>query len=344
MVLIKQQARDLRIDNVTKATKDEWDQAWLGCDYSTFFHSREWAEIWNSYTNGKMRPDAKLILFSDGIKALIPFSIQMHMKGLAKSHFSSPAGTFGGWISEDDELTMEHAKLLVEYLTGLGNLTWRENPYDPNLSQLHISSAREDFTQVINLSEGFESIYKKWTKGNASAARKARKAHKEGVIIGQAVSIKEWRCYYNIYKDSLRRWGKKATSSYNWLLFEILFNKKSEKIKLWLAFYKNEIIAGALCFYHNKHVVYWHGAAYEKYFHLRSSNLLQYEIIKDACQKGYWWYDFNPSGGHKGVINFKKSFGAESLSCPVIKTNTNLMKILIIVSKMKKKSFRVMNG
>jgi lipid II:glycine glycyltransferase (peptidoglycan interpeptide bridge formation enzyme) len=38
---------------------------------------------------------------------------------------------------------------------------------------------------------------------------------------------------------------------------------------------------------------------------------LQYEIIKDCCEKGYWWYDFNPSGGLKGTIAFKKSFGCE---------------------------------
>jgi lipid II:glycine glycyltransferase (peptidoglycan interpeptide bridge formation enzyme) len=85
-----------------------------------------------------------------------------------------------------------------------------------------------------------------------------------------------------------------------------------------LAKYEDRSIAGALCFYTKNHVVYWHGAAYSDYFELRPVNLLMYEAIKDACENGYSWFDFNPSGGHEGVKAFKKSFGPTALRSDVV--------------------------
>jgi lipid II:glycine glycyltransferase (peptidoglycan interpeptide bridge formation enzyme) len=88
--------------------------------------------------------------------------------------------------------------------------------------------------------------------------------------------------------------------------------RKSPHMKLLLAIYMNTVIAGILCFYAKRHVAYWHGAALQRYFGLRPVNLLMYESLKDACSGAYTWFDFNPSGGHKGVETFKKRFGCYS--------------------------------
>ena len=55
---------------------------------------------------------------------------------------------------------------------------------------------------------------------------------------------------------------------------------------------------------------YWHGASLKQYFSLYPNNLLHWEIIKDGLNKGYKVYDFGPSGGMEGVIQFKRSFGS----------------------------------
>jgi lipid II:glycine glycyltransferase (peptidoglycan interpeptide bridge formation enzyme) len=159
------------------------------------------------------------------------------------------------------------------------------------------------------LTDDFESIYKLWSKGHKSAARKAQKA---GVTADIAKSHESWKDYYSIYQDSLRRWGTSATSSYGWFLFKILYDQRSINIQLWLAKFEDKSIAGALCFYHRNHVAYWHGASLSDYSQLRPTNLLMYEIIRDSCRRKAKWFDFNPSGGHDGVKAFKKSFGATS--------------------------------
>jgi hypothetical protein len=309
---------------VRAAGGDEWDLIWRECNYATYFHSREWAEIWSAYRH-EVRPEPMLLIFSDGKKALLPLSSWKSGRGLIRNRISSPAETFGGWIAAD-ELDMSHAQLLAGYLTRrCGNLMWRLNPYDELALKANIRPASYDETHALNLTEGFDAIHRRWTKGHRSAAQKARR---EGVTVRLASTLDDWRVYYEVYEDSMRRWGKAATSSYDWELFEEMFRRKSLYIRLWLAVYRDVIVAGALCLYAKNHVSYWHGATLEAYFGLRPVHLLLYECIKATCEQGYKWFDFNPSGGHEGVKAFKRSFGTEVRECPFVSIQSAKSKLI----------------
>lgn len=310
------------INTIDKATPDEWDSIWNNCDYSTYFHSREWAEIWNVYTKGKIRPEPKIISFSDEKKVLLPLSSEKLLNGLTNKYLMSPGINFGGWISKDD-LGVQHGELLIEYIQKIGNFFWRLNPFDPVVFKLDINTNKDDETQVLFLYHDFDLAFKGWTKGHRSASNKAKN---DGVKIRVASSIDDWKSYYCVYQDSLRRWGEKAAGRHNWEIFNEMFHRNSPYIKLWLAYFEDNIVAGAICFYSKKHVAYWHGAALERYFNIRPVNLLMYEAIKHACEHGYKWFDFNFSGGNKGVIAFKKSFGTVVLPCPVVLGETNFVK------------------
>ena len=322
----------LKILTTRPATDDEWDTIWENCEYSTYFHSREWSEIWKKYTHGKIKPAGRIVKFSDEKTDLLPFSSRNLFMSILKQAVSSPAGTFGGWLSLH-ELTHQHGALLYEYIhANYKDLIWRLNPFDPIAGHIELEHARSDETLALNLERGFEAIYKNWTQSHASAARKARKARKEGVEIKEASSLQDWKDYFEVYKGSLDRWGESVSSVYQWSLFQDFHDLHSSRVKLWLAVYHDRIVSGALCFYAKIHVVYWHGAALSEYFHLRPVNLLIYEIVKDACEHDYQWFDFNPSGGHNGVENFKKSFGTSSLKCPIVQKRSKtvqLAKILI---------------
>ena len=329
----------ISITNIRPATADEWDATWQQCNYATYFHSREWAEIWNAYTKGKTSPEPKLVVFSDGKKAIFPLSLQRKFRGLVKTYYLSPAGTLGGWISSN-RLNQEHSSLLIDYLLNtFGNFVWRINPYNELESKLTAINIKEEETHALRLADEFEIIHQQWKKEKKSTLRKVKKAVKEGVSITTASTLDQWHDYYQVYQESLKRWGKKASSRYEWELFNNIYQLHSANTDLWLAIYQDQVIAGALCFYAKQHVVYWHGAALSDYFYLRPVNLLMYEMIKNACDRGYSWFDFNPSGGHKGVIAFKKSFGAEALPCPVVKTQDSVATFLNVVnSKLRFKS------
>jgi len=313
------------IKKIYSASNNEWDQIWEQCDYATFYHSRFWAQVWVQYLKGKIVQDPLVIEFSDHKKALLPLSCHKIAGGLFRRYLSSPARTYGGPISLDS-LEPDHIDLISQYLlNNCPNLILRINPFDSPLYVKELQPTVSDETHVLDLSANMDDIFSSWTKGHRSAVPKARKM---GITIRLGDSENDWKQYYEIYLSSFQRWGDQATSKYGWEFFKAFFELETPHVKLWLAEYQNKPIAGAVILYAKKHAVYGYSAALEEYFEMRPVNLLIYEIIKGASEGNYSWFDFNASGGHQGVINFKKSFGSQKLPCSIVDHQSHLLKFL----------------
>ena len=324
----------ISITSVRPASLSDWDTIWQDCDYSTYFHSREWAEIWSKHSKRKMFLAPFLVSFSDGKKALLPFSCLKRdglgpiLMGTSRLYLSSPECTYGGWISAD-RLCDNHAILLSNLVKKkFSNLLWRLNPYDDIALKSGIKISDEGETHAINLEKGFDVIASNMSKGHRSAVKQAIR---NGVSVRISTSIEDWLEYYQVYETSVSRWGNRLLGDkYPWGLFHEIFIRNSPNVELWLSIYRDRVISGALCFHSKTHFVYWHGASIETYFNLRPVNLLLYEVIKNACEKKYAWFDFNPSGGLEGVKTFKERFGAQPLKCPIVRLRPKNMRTLAI--------------
>jgi CelD/BcsL family acetyltransferase involved in cellulose biosynthesis len=304
-----------RISQVRPATPAEWDEAWRSYPYATPFQSRMWAEVWQRSTAGEVEPAPLHLTFDDGVQAVMPLSHLRLFKGIAHRRLSSPAGTYGGWLAADD-ISASHAEALCKYVLDTSpELWWRLNPYEPLAATLREHAVEPDETHVIPLAGGFAAVEAGATHGHRSSARKARR---EGVVTRKAVGVADWRAYYGLYEDSLARWGDAASSHYSRSLFDELQRLEPGFVELWLASLDNRVIAGALCLYAPRQVACWHAAALASFFDLRPVNLLYFDAIRDACSRGLDWFDLNPSGGHEGVREFKRRFGALPLPAPVI--------------------------
>jgi len=324
----------LSIEKTWVPSASEWDDAWRECPYSTYFHCREWAEIWADYSHGKISPDPLGVMLSDGTQIILPFSKGKTIKGLTVRHISSPAGTFGGWLA-NISLDEPRQALLMQLISKRYNdLIWRFNPYEKVFHTDGLGCLTKGETQAIDLSVGFEEIYRGFSKGHASATRKARKV---GVEISIAETMEDWKNYFLVYENSLNRWGENTTSFYVWDLFEVIFRRASPNVRLWLAKFEGIVIAGELIFNSPSHVVCWHGAALSSHFKLRPVNLLMYEAIKDAAERGYRWFDFNPSGSLAGVTCFKRRFGAQAIESNVITKTSRLVSTATIAIQFARK-------
>jgi hypothetical protein len=288
-----------------KPPTDLWEKVARECEYATFFHTPTWARIIEK-SLPCFRIGTKAYILEDGTNVILPLMV----RGLPyrKKYCSMVPGVYGGPIA-GRKLTTSEVDLIFSDLCRLGvsRIDVTGNPMiDFSLSANY--RCREDFTHILDLDKGFDGICKGFAGGNKGRARKAARM---GVEVTVANSLEDYQEYYKVYQDSLRRWGKGATSSYSFELFRNIFEAKNSDIRLWIASVKGRTVAGVLVLYCNNHAVYWHGSSLEEYFEYCASNLLHVEIIKDTCNKGYRYYDFNPSGGHEGVAKFKKSFGAE---------------------------------
>ncbi len=293
------------IQSNRRATSDEWDAMVDTSQTAIYFQTREWFEVWSAYASFQV--DTRLIRFSSGKAVLLPLA-QVPLAGdLIRVTLLAPKG-MGGFVT-NDVLDADERTELFSLLRRMRLLHCVAQPFDPLTNEFDGFNGL-DHTQVLDLRPGMETIFSSWSRGHHS---RTNKGFREGIQAAPAGGEDDWRTYFAFYQDTLDRWGETATNRYDWRLFEIMLRRHSDRIRLWLARRDGEPVSGALCFYHNRHVAYWHSATSQKVFkHLNANHVLQYTIIQDACQRGFQLYDFMPSSGIEGVIDFKSGFAAET--------------------------------
>ncbi len=325
---------NLNLEVVNKPTIEFWEEVAMNCDYSTFFHTHIWTQILTN-TYPKLFNASKGFILRDGTKVILPLIGWKRMGGLFRSYQSMFPAVYGGIIAErilDKKEIMDIYRYVFSIKT-LKILVIGNPLFDYELSENFRNE--EIFTHILELKDGYKDVYMNFTRGCKSNINKAIRS---GITIRKANSWNDWEEYYRLYKSSIKRWGKKATSFYDIKLFKNIFDCKSSKAILWLAELNEKIVSGALIFYHNNHIVYWHGAGLEDYFENRPNNLLHCKVIEDACELKYMFYDFNPSGGHQGVVKFKESFGAKRVKINKWLWEGKHLKILQKLLKRNKKA------
>jgi hypothetical protein len=312
----------LKISSVTNPTNEEWDRLWICSESATYFHSREWAEIWQSFTNGTMYPFPQKLTFSDGKVVILPVMSQNYYRGFIKRYaLTGPPfiSKYGNWLN-NDSLTGIHITLLTSFiLKKFTNVTWQLNPFDDRSKDVIVNSYYvkriPHTTYMIDLTKGEDYIY---SRIKSSCKNHIKQGINNKLIFSEGTDITHWKIYYNIYLDTINRWGPKTPYVLDWKLFEILFNTNNPIIKLWLVWYENIAIAGSINFYSHGKIIGWHMASLTEYRKLRPNHFLEYAMIKDGIRRNYCWYDLGTDGGNKGLEEFKRSFGPEKIMCDKI--------------------------
>lgn len=290
------------------------DRSWLEIAArsvtATFFHTPHWRDlVLRTYPEYR---DATLGAEIDGIGAVLPLlETGRSTKGFHQHLLSTFGGCYGGLIT-DAPVPAERLPRIYQGLLGqrVGSLEMIESPLGGEARVPAGFTESPYSTHLLPLERGWEAIEGGFSRGNRASINRGKRY---GVSCRIAAALDGYRDYHEVYLRSLSRWGKKATSRYPWRLFEAgceLGLSLPDNMRLWLAEAEGRVLAGAWVFYWNRHAVYWHGATDEAYSSHRPANVLHAHVIEDACARGYLWYDFNPSGGHEGVVRFKRSFGA----------------------------------
>src|SRR5687767_10259143 len=105
----------ISIAEVRPCDHASWESTWRACDYASYFHSPQWAEIWHRFKGDQVVAAPRRVTFHDGKQVVVPFASNARAKGLLTTLTTSMEGTFGGWIASD-ELSREHALALTDYL------------------------------------------------------------------------------------------------------------------------------------------------------------------------------------------------------------------------------------
>lgn len=304
---------------------EEWQSIADHCPYATFFHTPRWLRPF-----ADVFPDLKVVTkkieFVDGTIAIFPMLERRQVFNLAKSHLSSAAGCYGGWIAEEPLLPEQAAAIAEWVLHSHTNLFWRLNPFEPEIETLAGYATVPDTTEILDL-RPFEDEAALRQHYRHSVRKQVNKACRAGLQAATAESWQEWERYFAIYQARLAQWGAEASSRYPIDLFRRLFETRGDRVRLWVARLDEAIIGGNLNFYHGRHCVEWHAAYDPDYYSRGVRDFLVDWIIQDARRSGHTHYDFNPSGGHEGSLRFKQTFGTTSVRSDLIVRRSGILRL-----------------
>ncbi len=145
-------------------------------------------------------------------------------------------------------------------------------------------------------------------------------AQRKGVIIKEGSQADLLEFYKLMLETASRNQFKLHPQSYYFHMWDYL---ASENLKLLLAYYQDQLLAGMLLSFYGDTATYLHGGSSEKLKDTMAPYLLHWEAIKSAKGRNMKMYDFGgvapvDAKDHSwaGISRFKKGFGGFEVKYP----------------------------
>jgi|GEM_PF-1914091 len=287
----------------------EWDAHLEKHPEATFYHSRVWARIVTAAFAGALLDRSRWIDAGGGAHAALPLFEWRRLSGLFTTRQSTFPFLYGG---PAPRRAPDGRDLLADVLADLGrgshSLLLVSNPYAPGPAAAPGAVTRqEEATHLLR----FPQNYNEYWEGVLTTAKRndVRRLAKHGVTVRVGGTADEIATIYGFYHQSFVRWGGKPTFVYPEALYRAMIDLGEGHVRLYLAEREGKAAGGAFIVRWNGHVHYHAGYFDHEARSLRPNVLIQERVIRDAIEDGFRDYDFLPSGGNRGVEEFKESFG-----------------------------------
>ncbi|MDP2918316.1 MAG: peptidoglycan bridge formation glycyltransferase FemA/FemB family protein, partial [bacterium] len=151
-----------------------------------------------------------------------------------------------------------------------------------------------------------------------------RLAKRRGVKIRQSINQEDIDAFLKLIAITSQRDHFKAHSAAYYQKMADFFGCQG-LLKIFLAEYKDQVLAANLVFFWGKRATYLHGASGNSHRNLMAPHLLQWTQILEAKKQGRGEYDFWGIAGEaksvkckakswEGITRFKKGFGGREIS------------------------------
>ena len=196
------------------------------------------------------------------------------------------------------------------------SIFFRFEPLDSKpliLNSKRVDDLQPSQTTILNLTQSEESLLAKMhskTRYNISLAQK------HGVQVYESKKNSDFEIFLKLIHQTARR---AKFNPYPDDYYRQLLNLSSLQFsKLFLVRYKNKILAAHIIIYFGSTVTYVHGASSREYSLTMAPYLLHWEVIKQASQAGFKFYDFWGLNKKKwpGLTRFKIGFGGQPVVYP----------------------------
>jgi len=277
-----------------------WDSFVYGSDDATSYHRY----AWKSVIEGSFGHRGYYLGAVDGLGALQGILPLIHMKSWLFGNFlvSVPFVNYGGLLcrsAEAQAVLLEEAERLRMTLSAEHvELRHLQRP----LAKL--PSKEHKVTMVLPLARSEEE---QWAAFNAKLRNQIRKAEKNGIsFTGGHLDLLD--DFYAIFARNMRDLG---TPVYGKGLFENVLATFPDTTRIFSVAYQGKTIAAGLASWFMDTIEIPWASSIADYKSLCPNNMLYWEAIRFAIEKGFSRFDFGRSTPDEGTYNFKKQWGAE---------------------------------
>lgn len=283
------------IKNLSNEVFTKWDAYVESHPDGTFFHKAEWKNVIE-----KAFGHRTYYLFAelDGeITGILPMAnVSSYLFG--KALVSMPFGVYGGAIANDEEtLDLLYAKassiareLKVDH--------FEIRNYKHKYSDWPEKDLYVTFRKEINpdVEENMLAI-----------PRKQRAMVRKGIKAGLRTEIKkDVDLFYDIYSLSVRNHGTPVFSKKYFRLLKEIFKDDCE---IRVIYKDNKPVSTVITFYYKDEVLPYYGGGNLDGRKYKAFDFMYWEVMKDACVKGYKIFDYGRSKKGTGSYSFKKNWG-----------------------------------
>ncbi len=199
-----------------------------------------------------------------------------------------------------------------------GDRLWRRFSQEHKLVQVESGSnfagIQPKYVMDLDITPPLQDIL---TRMKSKTRYNIRYAARKGVKVIRSHSRKDLSTFYALLQETAQRDGFVVRDiSYFEQMWAFLM--EPGLAQLFLAYYKETPLAGAIAFRLGKRTWYVYGASSSEHRNLQASHLMQWEMIKWAKAFGCTVYDFrgvsgelDPKNPLYGLYRFKEGFGAQ---------------------------------
>lgn len=288
----------LKISKLHRDEEDAWDEYVYRHPDSTFYHQIGWKNaVENTYRHRAMYLVGKE---SDEIRGILPMFL-MKSQLFDTKLVSIPFASYGGVCADnrriENQLIEEAKKLTYEY-----NADYLELRYSTE-NDINLPEFNGYMTFVLELQEDYDTVWQRLNKKVRNATRKALKTD-----LRVEVEYNNLDGFYSVYTKNLRYLG---TPPHKKTFFKNIMLEFPENTRISAVKKDADIVAMMFLLMFRSTVISGWAASSRRYLSSNPNNLLYWEVIKNACQRKYRYFDFGRSIKGSGTFRFKNHWGAE---------------------------------
>jgi len=283
-----------------KPDRSLWDAFVDASPAATCYHRYAWRKVMEDSFGHRTHYLAALDDLG-AVRGVLPL---VHMKSALFGNFmvSVPFVNYGGLLCQSggaQQALLQAAELLRRFY-GADHVELRHL----GAGVAGLPSREHKVTMVLPLCGDSQA---QWAGFNAKLRNQVRKAEKNGLTcsIGRLELLDD---FYTVFARNMRDLG---TPVYGKELFRNVLTELPETTRIIAVACRGKVIAaGILSWYRDTIEMPW-ASSIGDYKTLCPNNLLYWEAIRFAIEKGCTAFDFGRSTPNEGTYNFKKQWGAE---------------------------------